>query len=189
MPSFAGMMPGIEGKAKLPRGFSPPREESPVSEDDDRSLENWTTEAEEEWQEIRSAFSILQENFGPDFQPLGPEHCQPIESPFGSALQYRTYSIAGIWIIYNMGLILCHRCHPTMPPAATVAAGLTARQTALYANEIGRISAAIAPQASHMPQVSTGVGAGLIECTFGLFIAGVQVGAYMSLFLFGKTMK
>jgi hypothetical protein len=186
MPNFAGMMPGTEGKAKLPRGFSPPREESPMSEDDNRSLENWTIEAEEEWQEIRNAFDILKENFGLDFQPLGPEHCQLIESPFGPALQYRTYSIAGIWIIYNMGLILCYRYHPTMPPAATVAAGLTARQTAFYANEIGRISAAIAPHASQVSQVSTGVGAGLIECTFGLFIAGVQVCAPISISLPAK---
>jgi hypothetical protein len=175
MPSFAGMMPGPEGKTKLPRGFSPPREDSPVSEDDPRSLEDWTLEAEEEWQEIRTAFSILEENFGPDFQPLGPEHCQPIESPFGPALQYRTYSMAGIWIIYYMSLILCHRYHPSMPPAATIAAGIAARQTGSYANEIGRISAAIAPSAAHVAQVSTLEGASLIECTFGLFIAGVQV--------------
>jgi hypothetical protein len=76
-----------------------------------------------------------------------------------------------------MGLILCHRYHPTMPPAATMAAGMAARHTGSYANEIGRISAAIAPHASQVEQVSTGVGAGLIECTFGLFIAGVQVRA------------
>lgn len=180
MPSFAGMMPGAEGKTKLPRGFSPAREDSPVSENDNRSLEDWTREAEEEWYEIRTAFSILEENFGPDFQPLGPEHCQTIESPFGPALQYRTYSMAGIWIIYYMGLILCHRYHPSMPPAATIAAGIAARQTGFYANEIGRISAAIAPNASQVAQVSTGVGAGLIECTFGLFIAGVQVRASIS---------
>jgi hypothetical protein len=176
-------MPGTEGKAKLPRGFCSPRENSPMSEDDNRGLEDWTVEAEEDWHEIHTAFSILKENFGPDFQPLGPEHCQPIESPFGPALQYRTYSIAGIWIIYYMGLILCHRYHPSMPPVATVAAGLAARQTGFYANEIGRISAAIAPHASQMAQVSTGVGAGLIECIFGLFIAGVQVRASISVSL------
>jgi hypothetical protein len=176
------MMPGTEGKAQLPRGFSPRRDESPVSEDDNRRLEDWTFEAEEEWQEIRTAFSILEEHFGLDFQPLGPEHCQPIESPFGPALQYRTYSIAGIWIIYYMGLILCHRYHPSMPPAATVAAGLTARQTSFYANEVGRISAAIGPHASQLTHVSTGVGAGLIECTFGIFIAGVQVYVFTSEF-------
>ena len=183
MPSFAGMMPGTEGKVKLPRGFSPPRGDSSMCEDDNRSFEAWTVDAEEEWHEIHTAFSILEQNFGPDFQPLGPGHCQPIESPFGPALQYRTYSIAGIWIIYYMGLILCHRYHPFMPPAATMAAGLAARQTDFYANEIGRISAAIAPHASQMEQVSTGVGAGLIECVFGLFIAGVQVRVSISMSL------
>lgn len=175
MPNFAGMMPGTEGKTELPRGFSPTRENSPVSEDDNRSLNDRTLEAEEEWHEIHTAFGILEENFGPDFQPLGPEHCQPIESPFGLALQYRTYSIASIWIIYYMGLILCHRYHPSMPPAATIAAGIAAGKTGFYANEIGRISAAIAPSASQVAQVSTLEGASLIECTFGLFIAGIQV--------------
>ncbi len=174
MPSFAGMMPGTEGKATLPRGFSPTREESPPSDNGEHNLEDWTKEAEEEWQEIRAAFSIIEENFGPDFQALGPEHSQPIQSPFGPALQYRTYGIAGIWIMFYVGLILCHRYHPSMPPAATIAAGIAARQTAFYANEIGRIAAAIAPEATAMPQVSTQVGAGLIEATFGLFIAGVQ---------------
>jgi hypothetical protein len=175
MPSFAGMMPGTEGKATLPRGFSPAREESPASDSEERNLEEWTHEAEDGWQEILAAFTILEENYGPDFQPLGPEHSQPIQSPFGPALLYRTYSIAGIWMLHYMGLILCHRYHPSMPPAATIAAGIAARQTAVYANQIGRISAAIAPNASEVIQLPTGVGAGLIECSFALFIAGVQV--------------
>jgi hypothetical protein len=62
-----------------------------------------------------------------------------------------------------------------MPPAATVAAGIAARQTAFYANQIGRICAAIAPNATKVTQVPAVVGAGLIECSFALFIAGVQV--------------
>ena len=174
IPSFAGMMPGTERKATLPRGFSPDREDSPSSDGDEQTLEEWTREAEEEWQEIRTAFSILEENYGPDFQPLGPEHSQLIHSPFGPALQYRTYSIAGIWMMHNMGLILCYRYHPSMPPAATVAAGIAAHQTAFYANQIGRISAAIAPNATEVAQLPTGVGASLIECSFALFTAGVQ---------------
>jgi hypothetical protein len=176
MPTFAGMMPGTEGQTTVPRGFSPIREESPSSNGDDRSLEEWTREAEEEWQEICAAFGMLEENYGPDFQPLGPEYSPQIHSPFGPALQYRTYSIAGIWMMHYMGLILCHRYHPSMPPAATIAAGVAAQQTGFYANQIGRISAAIAPDAPRVAELPTGVGAGLIECSFALFTAGVQVG-------------
>jgi hypothetical protein len=175
MPNFAGMMPGTEGKATLPRGFSPARDESPISEGNERNLDEWTKEAEEEWMEIRTAFNILEEHYGPDFQPLGPEHSPPIQSPFGPALQYRTYSIAGIWMVHYMGIILAHRYHPSMPPAATVAAGIAARQTAYFANRIGCISAAISPNAAEVSQIPTGVGAGLIESSFALFIAGVQV--------------
>jgi hypothetical protein len=175
MPSFAGMMPGTEGKATLPWGFSPVREESPASDSGERNLEEWTHDAEEEWQEICTVFKMLEEHYGPEFQPLGPEHAPTIETPFGPALQYRTYSIAGVWMLHYMGLILCHRYHPSMPPAATIAAGIAARQTAIFANQIGRISAAIAPNTTEVRELPTSVGAGLIECSFALFIAGVQV--------------
>jgi hypothetical protein len=176
MPLFAGMIPGTEGKATLPRGFSPAREEPPISMDfENRSIEDQTVEAVEEWHEIRGAFSVLADCFGPDFQALGPECSQPIQTPFGPALQYRTYGIGGIWMSYYMGLILCHRAHPSMPPAAMMAAGVAARETAYFANEIGRIAAGIAPNSSVMAHVHTGVGAGLIESTFALFVAGIQV--------------
>jgi hypothetical protein len=175
-PFFAGMIPGTEGKATLPMGFSPAREEPPVSIDfEDHNIEHQTAEADEEWQEIRGAFNVLGDSFGPDFQALGPECSQPIQTPFGPALQYRTYGIGGIWMSYYMGLILCHRAHPSMPPAAMMAAGVAARETAFFANEIGRIAAGISPNSSAMTQVHTGVGAGLIESCFGLFVAGVQV--------------
>jgi hypothetical protein len=176
IPFFAGMIPGTEDKATLPRGFSPTREEPPISTDfEDHNIEYQTAEADEEWHEIRSTFSVLVDSFGPDFQALGPECSQPIQTPFGPALQYRTYGIGGIWMSYYMGLILCYRAHPNMPPAAMMAAGVAARETAFFANEIGRIAAGISPNSSAMTQVHTGVGAGLIESCFSLFVAGVQV--------------
>jgi len=174
MPPFAGMLP-TTGKATLPRGFSPSREASPQSEDGDVPLEEHTKAAEDEWHEIRSAFDVLGDHFGPDFQALGPEYSQPINTPFGPALQYRTYSIAGIWIFYYLGLIVCHRSHPSMPPAAMMAAGLTAKQTAFFAVEICRIAGGISPDVSTAEYVNISVGAGLMESSFGLFVAGVQM--------------
>lgn len=178
MPPFAGMLPTTR-KAILPRGFSPTDKGSPTpsSEDDDSNsrLDDQTAKAEEEWLEIRSAFTMLAERFGPDFEPLGPEYVQAIQSPFGPAIQYRTYSIAVIWVMYYMGIIICHRAHPSMPPAAMVAAGIAARQTAFFANEIGRISAGVGPDAATATSVNLGTGAGLTDSSFALFVAGVQV--------------
>ncbi|KAG0649522.1 hypothetical protein D0Z07_4259 [Hyphodiscus hymeniophilus] len=175
MPSFSGMVPGV-APPKLPMGFEQPTQvESPQSDDSSgMDLDALRIEAEEEWQEIRNAFSILEDHFGEDFQALGPEFSSPIQTPFGTALQYRTYGIAGIWMNFYMALIACHRAHPSMPPAAMMAAGLAARQTASFANELGRIAAGIAPDCSTTQQVSPGVGAALIESSTCLFVAGVQ---------------
>ena len=175
MPPFSGMLPEI-GEAKLPMGFESSQDQSPQSsQSEDMDLEARRTEAEEEWQEIVNAFSILEDHFGDDFQALGPEFSAPIQTPFGTALQYRTYGIAGIWMNYYMALIACHRSHPCMPPAAMMAASISARQTASFANELGRIAAGIAPDCSMTSQVSPGVGAALIESSTCLFVAGVQV--------------
>jgi hypothetical protein len=176
MPSFSGMVPGV-APPKLLMGFE--RATGDESPHNDRGtcndLDLLRIEAEEEWQEIRNAFSILEDHFGEDFEALGPEFSPPIQTPFGTALQYRTYGIAGIWMNYYMALIACHRAHPSMPPAATVAAGIAARQTASFANELGRIAAGIAPDCSMTTQVSPGVGAALMESATCLFVAGVQV--------------
>lgn len=176
MPPFSGMVPGTF-EDKLPMGFQETfRDGSPKSQQDENiDLDAWRNEAEEEWQDIMNCFGILEDHFGEDFQALGPEFSTPIQTPFGPALQYRTYGIAGIWMNYYTALITCHRVHPSMPPAAMVAAGIAARQTASFANEIGRIAAGIAPDCSRTTEVSPGVGAGLIESSFCLFIAGVQV--------------
>jgi len=176
IPSFNGMVPNVT-EARPPMGFERrSRDESPQSDaSDDMDLEHLRMEAEEEWQEIRNAYSILEGHFGEDFQALGPEFSAPIETPFGTALQYRTYGIAGIWMNYYMALIACYRAHPSMPPAAMVAVGIATPQTAFFANQVGRIAAGIAPDCSRISEVSPGVGAGLIESGTALFIAGVQV--------------
>ncbi|KFY45839.1 hypothetical protein V495_02797 [Pseudogymnoascus sp. VKM F-4514 (FW-929)] len=176
MPSFAGMLPGIR-KASLPRGFSPTSEDSPPanSDDGDERLSELTAKAEEEWHGIRSVFGMFEQHLGPDFAPLGPEYAQEILSPFGPAIQYRTYGIALMWLTYYMGLIVCHRSHPSMPPSAMMAAGFAARETGLFANTIGRISAGITADTSTATRVNIGTGAALTDSSFALFVAGVQI--------------
>ncbi|OBT61541.1 hypothetical protein VE03_08886 [Pseudogymnoascus sp. 23342-1-I1] len=176
MPSFAGMLPGIR-KASLPRGFSPTSEDSPPpnSDDGDERLSEQTAQAEEEWHGIRSVFGMFEQHLGPDFAPLGPGYAQEIPSPFGPAIQYRTYGIALMWLTYYMGLIVCHRSHPSMPPSAMMAAGIGAQQTGLFANMIGRISAGITADTSTATRINIGTGAALNDSSFALFVAGVQI--------------
>jgi len=98
MPGFSGMVPGVQ-EPKLPMGFEAPRDTSPQSiRSDDIDLQAQTQEAEEEWQDIRNAFSVLEDHFGADFQALGPEFSAPIQTPFGTALQYRTVSLVSMLI-------------------------------------------------------------------------------------------
>ncbi|KAE8447812.1 hypothetical protein EG329_010206 [Mollisiaceae sp. DMI_Dod_QoI] len=175
VPGFSGMVPDVKD-ATLPMGFDTSRDTSPQSstQSDDIDFQAQTEEAEEEWQDIRNAFTVLENHLGEDFQALGPEFSAPIQTPFGPALQYRTFGIAGIWMNYYMALIACHRAHPSMPPAAMMAAGIAARQTAFFANQIGRITAGIAPDCSMTAQVNPSLGAALMESCTCLFVAGVQ---------------
>lgn len=174
-PGFVGMMPST-GRVTIPKGFSPPPEVSPQSDSqDDFDLEAATAAAMHEWETIRQTFEVFRAQLGADFDPLGPEFDTPVNSPFGPALKYRTYSIAGVWMNYYMGLIALHRCHPAMPPIAMVAAGMAAQQTAPYAIQIGRIVAGIGGEdMSTMTSVSTLLGCVSIESSFPLFVAAVQ---------------
>lgn len=129
----------------------------------------------EEWNAIRRAFEVFKSKLGEDFEPMSPDFEPPQATPFGLALTYRTYSIAGIWMNYYMGMIALYRAHPNMPPFAMVAAGMAARSTAGYAIEIGRIAAGLAEDCATVSAVSTLVGAAFIESCFCLFVAGVQV--------------
>lgn len=175
-PPFAGIIP-MDGNAPipLPLGFSPPSHVSPRSEPSDDSDPKSRFElAVEEWKGIRQAFEKLKQSFGPDFQPLSMEYADRRESPFGLAVQYRTFSIAGVWMNYYMGLIHLYRAHPTMPPANMQAAGMTAKDTGTWANQIGRIAAGLWDddiKTSDDPLLV----AALIESSFCLFVAGVQV--------------
>lgn len=128
----------------------------------------------EEWQRIRQAFDKLKQSFGADFQPLSMEYADRRESPFGLAVQYRTFSIAGVWMNFYMGLIHLYRAHPSMPPANMPAAGMMARETATWANQIARIAAGLWDDNIKPTYDPLLVGA-LLESSFCLFVAGVQV--------------
>jgi hypothetical protein len=173
---FAGLMPS-SGKVTRPTGFSPPRETTPQSEaSEEPDFDESTAAALREWESIRQAFEIFRANLGPDFDPLGPDLVPTQETPFGLAHSYRTFSIAGLWMNYYMGLISLYRAHPSMPPIAMVAAGLAAPQTMQWAIEVGRIASGLTTEDfSMVASVSTLVGAALIESCFCMFVAGVQV--------------
>lgn len=185
-PPFPGIIP-VQGNFQTPLGFSPPRQVSPQSEKSDDSDPRAKLEAAiEEWESIKKAFEDLKNSFGPDFRPLSPEYADRRESPFGLAVQYRTYSISGVWMNYYMGLIHLHRAHPNMPPAAMQAAGMAAKDTSVYANQIGRIASGLwadSPRSTPDPLTV----AALIECSFCLFVAGVQVGRQSDQELFAFT--
>ncbi|KAL1836406.1 hypothetical protein VTJ49DRAFT_5172 [Mycothermus thermophilus] len=173
-PPFAGLMP-TSGRVSVPRGFSPPRESSPSNDSvEDMDFDASTARALREWEEIRQAFEVFRARLGPDFEPMGPDYAPREMTPFGPALMYRTYSIAGVWMNYYMGLIVLYRSHPSMPPLAVAAAGMSAHQTGKWANEIARIAAGLHEDTTHVSAVSTLVGAAFIESSFPLFVAGVQ---------------
>ncbi|KAJ0159295.1 putative transcriptional regulatory protein C15D4.02 [Colletotrichum tanaceti] len=176
-PMFPGMLPNL-GKVTLPMGFSPPRDDSPpppgeeMREDLDSDMA--ADAAMREWESLREAFEVLRSRFGPEFQPLGAEYADRRDSPFGPTLQYRTFSVAGIWMNYYMGLIHLYRAHPKMPPAAMIAAGIQAQHTVKFAIEIGRIAAGLTDDCTNVVEISTLVGAALIESSFCLFVGGIQ---------------
>lgn len=174
------MMPASD-KVTPPMGFSPPREDSspPPSATHqyhtEGDLDARTVEALQEWEQILLAFYEIKKHFGPDFEPLGADIYPSQPTPYGPATHYRTYSIAGIWMNYYMGLIVLHRAHPKMPPVAMLAAGMSAGTTMPWALKVGRIAAGLEENITHLKVVSTLMGAALIESAFPLFVAGVQV--------------
>ncbi|KAI1306859.1 hypothetical protein F5Y03DRAFT_405809 [Xylaria venustula] len=177
---FSGMMPASD-KVTPPMGFSPPREDSssPPSATPqyrtDSDLDTRTVEALREWEQILMAFHEIKNHFGPDFEPLGADIYPTQQTPYGPATHYRTYSIAGIWMNYYMGLIVLHRAHPKMPPVAMLAAGMSAQTTMPWALKLGRIAAGLEENITHLKAVSTLMGGALIESAFPLFVAGVQL--------------
>jgi len=169
---FYGMAPS-SGVARMPRAFGlrEPKSASPDLDVDD--IGRVTAQALEEWNEILAACKTFAERLGPTFQPRSDPQSQSFMTPFGQAILYREYDIGLVWLLYYMTLIIATRCHPSMPPAATVAVGLAARETAVYANMVGRIAAGISITAVNSP-LNASIGGAYADCTMPLFFAGVQ---------------
>lgn len=72
-----------------------------------------------------------------------------------------------------MAMIVAIRSHPHMPPAAHMAVGVAAQETASYANDIGRIAAGIAPGLPSEP-LNPALGSALCESCMPSFFAAVQ---------------
>lgn len=175
-PPMPGMTPSL-GPQRMPEGFiqSPDMSHAGIPQRAGFELDAATVTAEAEWEDIKNAFEVFEQRLGPDFQPLSPEYMQPLSTPFGPALYYRTYSMSCIWALYYTGRIITARVHPSMPPAAMVAAGIAAFQTKGWAKLIGRVCAGLQPtNSSTTTQLNPSLGAALIESSLCLFFAGIQ---------------
>ena len=135
-------------------------------------LERETEKALAEHTSISEAFDLFAQSLGHDFNPISDE--RPLQSsPFGPSLRYRSPAISCIWAHYNVGRMLLHRLHPHMPPAAMVAAGVTAHLTKEYAQNVGKICAGLCASVTG-EQLDPDLAGALIETTFTLLFAGVQ---------------
>ncbi|KAL8872330.1 MAG: hypothetical protein Q9174_002025 [Haloplaca sp. 1 TL-2023] len=175
-PPMYGMMPA-PGHIHLPSAFDQSRQDYLTEANKitvkDTELDLATEEAEREWAEICGAIDVIEAAFGPDFQPLSPDHMTPLSTPFGTAVYYRTYSIACTWSLFFTARVFAARVAPAMPPAAMAAAGVAAPQTAHWANIIGRICGGMQPFSSDAP-LNPSHGAALMDSCMGLFHAGIQ---------------
>lgn len=172
------------GHFERPPGFASPRYSSPAASESssvqEKSLETASEEAMEEWQQILRVFQDFERwLIKPEskFGPVASAHVVDPTTPFGTALSYRSNSIAGIWMNYYVGCIILQRCHPHMPPAAMAAAAKAAGKTALFAGNIARIAAGLRNDAPDRGrgQIGLALGSAFIESSFCLFVAGVQV--------------
>ncbi|KAI9889988.1 MAG: hypothetical protein M1814_004606 [Vezdaea aestivalis] len=170
-PPMVGMVPAAPA-AQMPRGFMPEDGPSPASTQEDQDFELATVQAEEEWNGIKEALETFESGLGSTFRPLSPEDRPPTATPFGPALYYASPAIALIWQWYHTALIVHHRVHPSMPPAAMIAAGIAARHSAHSANEIGRIAAGVEPIAPGFGDLISDSAA--TDIGLGLFFAGIQ---------------
>ncbi|TLD36445.1 hypothetical protein E2P81_ATG03334 [Venturia nashicola] len=175
MPTFYGMAP-MPATPRVPISYqthgytSTP---SPQSDKSDFDLATATQLAVEEWMQIKSSLNIFRSHFGPLYQPLNAGEFPPIQTPFGPAIMYRSHDIANLWALYYMAYIIALRSHPYMPPAAMMAAGIQAQQTAELAQNIGQIAGGIVPP-TFGQELNPGLGAALCEVSMPLFFAGVQ---------------
>ena len=181
-PGFSGMMPPPQVPVKMSASFHAMNDQinaygSGPSQLKRRpsfheELERETEKALAEHKSISEAFELFALSLGHDFDPISDE--RPLQSsPFGPSLRYRSPAISCIWAHYNVGRMLLHRLHPHMPPAAMVAAGVTAHLTKEYAQNVGKICAGLCASVTG-EQLDPDLAGALIETTFTLLFAGVQ---------------
>jgi hypothetical protein len=176
-PAFFGMAPPPRSNIQMPSSYNPihPTTSSQSTASTEAlDLQAATAAALAEYGRIRAALRAFVAALNvPAFQPLGPDLQTPIPTPFGSSIFYRSYDIACLWSIYNMCEIIAIRSHPHMHPAAHAAAGLASKDTAHYAEQIGRIAAGIVPGPANEPLNPT-LGSSLCESCMPSFFAAIQ---------------
>jgi hypothetical protein len=139
------------------------------------NLKDETEAALREHASIVKALDTFYQALGADFQPL-PSDGTPSSSPFGSKLRFASPEIACIMAHYYVARVLLHRLHPEMPPAAMVAAGVTAHLTKGHAQMVGQIAAGLFASIPGTPgePLSPRFAGALMEMTFPLLFCGVQ---------------
>ncbi|KAK3069349.1 hypothetical protein LTR53_012373 [Teratosphaeriaceae sp. CCFEE 6253] len=175
-PPFFGMAPPPNPNVQMPSAYHPihsmPTPQSATSHEP-LDLQLATNAALEEHSRIRAALFDFSQRLGNAFKTLTPDQQPTLETSFGPALFYRSFDIGCLWAIYHMAMIVALRSHPHMPPAAHMAAGVAAPQTAFHAAEIGRTVAGIVPGAPDHP-LNPSLGAALCESCMPSFFAAVQ---------------
>ncbi|EMC93489.1 hypothetical protein BAUCODRAFT_243073 [Baudoinia panamericana UAMH 10762] len=176
-PMFYGMAPPPRQNVQMPSSYVPvnngshtPRSASAQLPIDLRLA---TQTALEEYGRIRAALFHFEQQLGEHFQELSSDYQPPLETPFGPAIFFRSYDIGCLWAIYYMAVIIAIRAHPHMPPAAHMAAGIAAQETAVFAQRIGQIVAGIVP-GSPDQSLNPSLGAALCETCMPSFFAAVQ---------------
>jgi len=186
MPKLYGMAPS-HSPAPLPPSYKNPNyKRSPETPDDPpprfSDLAAAYEDAIESWNRVAAAHATVADILTStnSFAPLTSELYPPVPgtlsssnmTPFGSALIYRSYDISILWTLLHLAKIILLRSHPSMPPAAQMAASVCAPATEPYAMLIGRITAGM--QIPLGEDLSPFLGAVLTESTLPLFFAGVQ---------------
>lgn len=168
------------GPVPAPAAFTTMGESPPYSgfvEDDDDDADTTLEEAEAEWERILAAYEYYESQLLQGFAPLPPNTTTPVISPFGPAIEFRSHTIAVVWAFYYAGRIILNRLHPSMPPAAMVAATTAASTTTHFAQTVGRIAAGIFYPQLYVQEVGNlnpNLGGSMINATLTLFVAGIQ---------------
>jgi hypothetical protein len=176
-PTFFGMAPPPRSNVQMPSSYNPVHQTtaSYSTESTEASdLQAATAAALVEYGRICAALKGFVAALNvPAFQQLDGDLHTPIPAPFGPAMSYRSYDISCLWSIYNMCEIIAIRSHPHMHPAAHAAAGLAAKDTAYFAEQIGRVVAGIVPGPANEP-LNPILGSSLCESGMPSFVAAIQ---------------